>query len=65
VKHPPADTKRKLTEEEQELVDHAEFHTLPFGVDKADGSEDGGDEEVISVSSSNKAIMIEMICINT
>jgi hypothetical protein len=30
VKHRPAYTKRKLTEEEQELVDHAEFHTLPF-----------------------------------
>jgi hypothetical protein len=31
------------------------------GVDKVDGSEDGGGEEVMSVSSSNKAIMIEMI----
>jgi hypothetical protein len=31
---------------------------------KVDGSDGGGDEGVISVSSSNKAIMIEMICIN-
>jgi hypothetical protein len=32
---------------------------------KVDGSDGGGDEEIISVSSSNKAIMIEIICINT
>jgi hypothetical protein len=32
---------------------------------KIDGSDGGGDEEVISESSSNKAIMIQMICINT
>jgi hypothetical protein len=35
------------------------------GVDKADCSDDGGGEGVISVSSSNKAILMGMICINT
>ena len=30
VQYPPADTKRKLSQKEQELVDHAEFQTSPF-----------------------------------
>ena len=30
VQYPPADTKRKLSKKEQELVDHAEFQISPF-----------------------------------
>lgn len=30
VQYPPADTKRKLSKKEQELVDHAELQISPF-----------------------------------